>query len=138
MKLSTKGYIALVAREGKRNKAYKDTKGIWTIGIGHTGPEVVQGLVWSDEKIKEVFEKDIVWAEDAVNAVKMPLTQNMFDALVSFVFNVGASAFASSSMKKFLDKGLYVDAYFEFDRWHKPPEVTGRRDTEKAQFAEPE
>ncbi len=134
MRLSSDGANKLIVREGKRNKAYKDTKGIWTIGVGHTGPEVHEGLVWFDSDIVQAFTKDVKWAEDAVNAVKQPLNQNMFDALVSFVFNVGANAFAKSTMKRFLDVGDYKAASLEFDQWHLPPEVIGRRDSEKAQF----
>lgn len=136
MKLSERGAKLLIDREGKRNKAYKDTKGIWTIGVGHTGPEVVQGLVWTDEKIMQVFKEDVQWAEDAVNKVLAPLNQNMFDALVSFTFNVGKYAFLQSTMKKYLDVGLYKDAYDEFEKWHKPKEIIGRRDSEAAQFIE--
>ena len=134
MKTSDKGLKLLIQREGLRLKAYKDTKGIWTIGVGHTGPEVVQGLVWTETKAMEVFAKDIQWAEDAVNAVDSPLSQNQFDALVSFVFNVGASAFYNSTMKKKLNLGDYEGAAKQFDRWVIPPEITSRRMSEKAQF----
>jgi lysozyme len=133
-KLSKEGAEKLVTREGKRNKAYLDTKKIWTIGVGHTGDEVHEGLVWFDSDILQAFQKDVKWAEDAVNTVKAVLNQNMFDALVSFVFNVGATAFAKSTMKKLLDQGLYKDAADQFDQWHKPPEIIGRRNGEKAQF----
>lgn len=136
MKLSERGAKLLIDREGLKLKAYKDTKGIWTIGVGHTGPEVVQGLVWTKEKAMQVFREDVTWAEDAVNQVKAPLNQNMFDALVSFTFNVGKYAFLQSTMKKYLDVGLYKDAYDEFEKWHKPKEIIGRRDSEAAQFIE--
>jgi len=134
MKLSKEGATKLVVREGKRNKAYKDTKGIWTIGVGHTGPEVVAGLVWSEDQIIDAFLKDVAWAEKAVSGVKAPLTTNQFDALVSFVFNVGASQFARSTMKKMLDVGNYEGAARQFDRWNIPPEIIGRRMSEKQQF----
>jgi lysozyme len=134
MKTSEDGLAKLVVREGKKNKAYKDTKGIWTIGVGHTGPEVTLGLVWGDSQIMDALEKDVKWAEDAVNTVSSPLTQNQFDALVSFVFNVGATAFAKSTMKRMLNAGDYNGAGKQFDNWHIPPEITGRRDSEKVQF----
>ena len=137
MLLSNNGYVKLRDREGVRKVAYRDTKGIWTIGIGHTGPEVKQGLVWNDFKVQEAFKEDVKWAVDAVNSVTQPLNQNMFDALVSFVFNVGKYAFLQSTMKKLLDKGLYADAAKEFDKWNKPPEIVGRRMGEKAQFLTP-
>lgn len=134
MKLSYAGIDALEAREGVRTKAYKDTKGIWTIGVGHTGPEVFSGLVWTLDKVSEVFAVDVQWAEDAVNAVKAPLTQNQFDALVSFVFNIGATAFNKSTMKRMLNTGNYEGAALQFDRWNIPPEIVGRRTSEKNQF----
>ncbi len=137
MKLSKEGADALYRREGKRNKAYKDTKGIWTIGVGHTGPDIVEGLVWTDKQVMEAFLRDVAWAENAVSEVRMPLNQNMFDALVSFTFNVGEKAFRTSTMKKFLDMGLYTNAAMEFDRWHKPAEIVGRRTSERDQFLAP-
>lgn len=137
MKLSDKGAKLLIQREGKRNKAYKDTKGIWTIGVGHTGPEVHEGLVWSDAQVMEAFHADVKWAVDAVNSAKQPLNQNMFDALVSFTFNVGKTAFLNSTLLKLINKGDYKSAWEQFDRWVIPPEITGRRMQEKAQFIEP-
>jgi len=134
MKMSENGAKILIMREGLKLKAYKDTKGIWTIGIGHTGPEVVEGLVITKEKAHELFRKDVTWAEDAVNLVKVPLTQNQFDALVSFVFNVGAGAWKRSTMLKLLNVGDYVGASKQFDRWVIPIEITSRRMSEKAQF----
>lgn len=134
MKLSEEGAGLLVAREGLKLKAYKDTKGIWTIGIGHTGPEVVQGLTITREHAMVLFATDVKWAEDAVNQVKVPLEQHQFDALVSFVFNVGASAFKRSTMLKVLNLGNYTEAAKQFDRWIIPPEITGRRMSEKKQF----
>lgn len=134
MKLSPDGSEILIMREGLRLKAYKDTKGIWTVGVGHTGPEVVEGLVITKEKAHELFQKDVTWAEDTVNTVKVPLSQNQFDALVSFVFNVGAGAFKRSTMLKMLNVGDYAGAAKQFDRWVIPIEITSRRMSEKAQF----
>lgn len=134
MKLSKKGIEALILREGKRNKAYLDTKGIPTIGVGHTGPEVKLGLIWTDEQIEYALAKDVLWAEEAVNDVNCLLNQTQFDALVSFVFNIGASAFAKSTIKKLLDKGEIKLAAEQFNRWIIPKEITARRMSEKAQF----
>ncbi len=132
---SEEGRSAIALREGIRNKAYKDTKGIWTIGVGHTGPEVVEGLVWSDDKVMSTLVNDLRNAEKAVNLyVKVALTQNQFDALVSFVFNVGAGAFKNSTLLKVLNQGNYEEAANQFDRWHIPPEITSRRNSEQTQF----
>ena len=134
MRLSDVGLLKLRSREGSKNKAYKDTKGIWTIGVGHTGPEVKPGLEISEAEISRLLANDVKWAEVAVNAVAVPLNQQQFDALVSFVFNIGASAFAKSTMKKLLDKGDMAGAAAQFDRWVIPKEITGRRMDEKKQF----
>jgi len=132
--LSIDGAYKLIGREGKRNKAYRDTKGIWTIGVGHTGPEVHEGLLWSDTQIMDAFKADVKWAEDAVNSCTHPLNQHQFDALVSFVFNIGAGAWHKSTMKKLLQLGNVAAATDQFDRWRFPPEILGRRMQEKKQF----
>lgn len=134
MSLSAKGAQALIQREGRRLTAYKDTKGIWTIGVGHTGPEVKQGLVWTDAQVTAAFANDVKWAEREVDAVEAPLTENQYDALVSFIFNIGAGAFRKSTMLKLLNKGEYELAAKEFDRWVIPKEITSRRMSEKRQF----
>ncbi len=59
MKISHQGLDLLIAREGKHNAAYRDSKGVPTIGVGHTGPEVYIGLVWSDDQVETTFAKDI-------------------------------------------------------------------------------
>jgi lysozyme len=136
MKLSENGFKVLIMREGLRLKAYQDVKGIWTIGVGHTGPDVVEGLVIGELHAYDLFHLDIAWAEDAVNEnVHAPLTQNQFDALVSFVFNIGETQFVRSTMLKKLNKMDYVGATKEFDRWVIPIQVTSRRMSEKAQFS---
>ena len=109
---SDKCYSLIKRFEGLRLKAYPDpaTGGEpWTVGIGHCGPEVHQGLV-IDERIADAYlVKDTVHAADAVNSlVRVDLTQNQFDALVSFVFNCGAGAFSKSTMLRKLNEGDYV------------------------------
>jgi len=135
MKTSDQGLSAIEQREGFKTFAYKDTKGIWTIGVGHTGPEVHEGLVWTTVQVQEALRKDVQTAEKAINAgVKVELTQNQFDALVSFVFNVGVGAFTKSTMLKVLNQKNYIEAAKQFDRWVIPKEITSRRMSEKAQF----
>jgi GH24 family phage-related lysozyme (muramidase) len=135
MKISQQGVKKLEQREGKRNKAYKDTKGIWTIGVGHTGPNVYEGLAWTDQQIEDALRDDLAWAEQTVNeSVKVVLTQNQYDALVSFVFNIGATAFKKSTLLKLLNQGLYDMAAEAFLMWNKPPEIIGRRNSEREQF----
>lgn len=89
----------------------------WTIGWGHT-EGVYQGMKISKEQAQKLFEEDVAWAEDAVNKlVKVPLNQNQFDALVSFVFNIGEPNFRGSTMLRKLNKGDYDGAADEFPKW---------------------
>ena len=135
MKTSDEGLKSLEGREGKRRKAYLDTKGIPTIGVGHTGPEVYIGLAWTDQQIEDALRDDVKEAEDCINkCVTVLLTQSQFDALVSFVFNIGITAFKRSTLLRVLNTGDYEDAAACFDMWHIPKEIIGRRDSEKLQF----
>jgi lysozyme len=135
MRISDDGIKRLEVREGKRNKAYKDSKGIWTIGVGHTGPNVYEGLAWTNQQIDDALRDDLATAEQAVNiSVHVPLTQNQYDALVSFVFNVGVKAFKGSSLLKVLNLGLYDMAAAGILSWDKPVEIQGRRHQEHDQF----
>jgi lysozyme len=135
MNISAQGIELLVAREGKRNDAYQDSVGVWTIGVGHTGPEVHAGLHWTDEQVDDALVKDLERFEDAINThVKQSLEQYQFDALCSFSFNVGVGAFESSTLLKDINAGDMEAAAAQFDRWHIPPEITGRRNGEREQF----
>lgn len=135
MKTSALGLKKLEVREGKINKAYRDIKNIWTIGVGHTGPEVTGGLVWSEEQITSALAKDVVKCENAINLYCCTaLTQYQFDALVSFIFNVGVSAFSRSTLLRKLNQGDIDGAVKEFDRWHIPADIIGRRNSEREQF----
>jgi lysozyme len=90
----------------------------WTIGVGHTGPEVKYGLTWTQDQIDAQLLADVAGAAAAVNRlVKVALTQGEFDALVDFVFNLGAGAFAGSTMLKLLNAGDHAAAANEFQKW---------------------
>ncbi len=104
--------------ESCRLTAYRDVKGILTIGWGHTGPEVVEGLVWTQEQADQALYDDTMDAQDCVNAVvKVPLTQGEFDALVDFTFNAGRTAFKGSTMLALLNQSNYHGAAGEFEKW---------------------
>lgn len=98
--------LALVREhEGLRLEAYQDTSGIWTIGYGHT-EEVRPGDCISRERAEQFLKADLAKAERAVaRLVKVPLTDNQFSALVSFVFNAGEGAFAKSTLLRKLNEG---------------------------------
>lgn len=135
--ISEQGLKRLEQREGKSNKAYKDVKRIWTIGVGHTGPHVCEGLAWTDEQIDDALRDDVKIAEDCINqVVTVVLTQNQFDALVSFIFNIGTTAFRRSTLLKDLNSGNYAQADKDFEMWNIPADIIGRRKGEEQQFAQ--
>lgn len=142
MKLSAEGLRALQGYEGLRLAAYRDAGGVWTIGYGHTGPEVVEGLTWTREEAEAALARDTEWAQAAVrNDVTVPLTQPQFDALVSLVYNIGAGAFARSTLLRLLNAGDYRGAAEQFLVWNtvQGQMVTGlavRRAKERAMFLE--
>jgi lysozyme len=120
VKTSPEGIAAIRSYEGRVLRAYQDTGGVWTIGVGHTGPEVVKGLVWSKEQADAALGKDLARFELAVEAaVKVRLAQGQFDALVSLAFNIGADAFAKSTLVKKLNAGDTAGAGAQFIAWHK-------------------
>ena len=117
MQISDRGKSLIKKYEGLRLTAYKCPAGVWTIGYGHTA-DVLEGQKISEKQADEFFDKDIKQFEDAVNSlVKVPLKQGQFDALVSFVYNVGKTAFANSTLLKLLNQKKYALAGNELSRW---------------------
>lgn len=112
--------LALIKRhEGFRPTAYKCPGGVWTIGYGHTR-NVSEGDTTTLAQANDWLAEDIQSAEKAVlRYVTVPLTQNQFDALVSFTFNLGAGALAESTLLRKLNDGGYDVAANEFPRWVK-------------------
>ncbi|QIS16593.1 glycoside hydrolase family protein [Nocardia arthritidis] len=104
-------------KPGRPYYAYQDTNGIWTIGYGHTGPDVKADPDYqiTKEQAEEYLRNDAGWAQDAVRGkVKTPITQAQFDALTSFTYNLGAGAFADSDVLKLLNQGDYAGAQTAF------------------------
>ncbi len=89
---SSNAYNLIKEFEGLRLTAYQDSVGVWTIGYGHTGPDVYQGLTITQQRADELLVQDVTSSSSAVNSHNPPYdwTQNQFDALVSFTFNLGA------------------------------------------------
>lgn len=133
---STLKYI--IEEEGKRNKAYKDTKGLWTIGVGHLIRPDEQHLIHAtltDEEVEDLLKRDLEWCSEAVeSSVKVPLAQAQFDALYSLCFNIGGTAFKRSTVVKRLNSGDYEGAADAILMWNKPPELVKRRKRERELF----
>ncbi len=122
--ISDHGISLLKKWEGSSNAAYRDSGGAWTIGVGHLIKPTEQDLIGAtltNAEVDSLLRADLAWAEKAVNdAVKVNLTQNQFDALVSFTFNVGTSAFLDSTLLKRINARAEArQVSYEFMRWTK-------------------
>jgi len=137
--LSPTGIDLIKGFEGLRLKAYQDAGGIWTIGYGHTLG------VWADQSVTEtqaeqLLLNDVQGAVICVDRKVGPeITQNQFDALVSFVFNVGCAAFCGSTLLRLINAGEDTLAAQEFVKWdHAGTQVLAgllkRREAERDLF----
>jgi lysozyme len=135
MKTSEQGIKLLHGREGCVLKPYRDSVGVWTDGWGNTHGVIPNGPPITQAKADADFRRHLEAFEAAVNdAVKVPIPQHAFDALVSFAYNVGVGAFKSSTLVRVLNAGDTAGAAKQFDRWHIPAEITSRRNGEREQF----
>lgn len=132
MKLSDKGKELLINLEGLIKFEYLDSGGASTIGVGHllTKSERASGKILINdqaiaycngltlEECHVLLMQDMYLAESTINAVKLvKLTQNQFDTLVCFVFNVGETAFIKSTLLKLLNQGQYDQIPTQLRRW---------------------
>ena len=114
-----------------------------TIGFGHTGPDVTTGTVISEETAERLLVQDMGKVERALaSMVFVPLNQNQFDALCSFVFNLGAGNFRDSTLRRTLNAKDYIGCASEFTKWvfaggRKLPGLVTRRERENALFLKP-
>ena len=105
--------------EGFSPTAYMCSAGVWTIGYGTT-ENVIPGDTITEAEAKNLLAVDMLEAADAVaDLVDVDLTQQQFDALVSFVYNVGREAFRNSTLLRLLNDGNYAGAAAQFERWNK-------------------
>jgi lysozyme len=122
MNVSPEGRRVLEYFEGRRNDAYPDPatgSDPWTIGVGHTGPEVFKGLVWTDDLVDKTLSADLKKFEDGVQYLTGELPQGLFDALVLFAFNVGLGNLTESTLLRKVRAGDLSGAAGEFQRWDK-------------------
>lgn len=140
MRLSETGKDIIRNLEGLRLTKYPDGSG-FSIGYGHQiKPGENIGDKITERVADNLFQKDVLIAERIVNTlVKAPLSQFEFDALVSFVYNIGGSAFNKSTMLKYINQNRKDLAALEFDRWvyskgQIMPGLVARRNKEKNLF----
>lgn len=148
MNLGPAGLALIKEFEGCELTAYRDGGGVLTIGWGHTGRDVEEGMAITQERADELLLLDVSDAVHGVNAlVKVPLSQNEFDALVSFAYNCGtdidedtkAEGLGDSTLLRKLNEHDYNGAAKEFQKWNKDngkvvPGLTRRRLAEQALF----
>jgi len=118
LKMSPAGLSLTKQFEGCKLTAYQDQVGVWTIGYGHTGTDVKEGLTIIDDQADALLRADVAHAERNVNSQVMGvgrLSQNQFDALVDFEFNTGG--LSGSTLLKKLNAGDDEGAAKEFLRW---------------------
>ena len=142
MRMSQTGIIMLKQFEGVRLTAYKavSTDQYWTIGYGHYGVDVYDGMKITDKQAEEMLKNDLIRYENGVNeSVTVTLGQNQFDALVSFAYNCGVSALKGSYLLNLINMGKFADACEEWLLWNKSGGkvllgLTNRRKAEVALF----
>ncbi len=119
MQISDNGLSLIKKSEGLRLHVYADIKGLRTIGYGHRltpGESFPNGITAAEAEA--ILSQDVQIAEQAVERlVKVPLTQGEFDALVDFVFNLGAGRLASSTLLRDLNAGKYDAAQWQLLAW---------------------
>lgn len=139
MNYSKDGLSLTEGFEGVRLTSYQDQVGVWTIGYGHT-KGVADGMTCDQAQAEQWLLDDVAEAEAAVNhLVHIALSQEEFDALVDFTFNLGIGNFASSTLLKKLNDRDIQGAIDEFVKWDRAGgiEVAGllrRRQAEAALF----
>jgi lysozyme len=153
MKIGSDGIELIQHFESCKLKAYWDKHGaVWTIGWGSTGPDIVEGLVWTQEQADDALRAHLTKDEDAMNAALGDVTvaQNEFDALMSFLYNVGPGGRNKdglfrlrsgnpSTLWRCVLAGDRAGAAAQFGRWNRAggvvlPGLTRRRDAEAALY----
>lgn len=144
MKTSSSGTSLIREFEGFVASAYLCPANVWTIGIGTTvypnGAKVKKGDKCTQEQALEYLQHDLKSFEKTVNdSVKVPLSQNQFDALVSLAYNIGSGAFKNSTLLKKLNAKDFTGAADQFLRWNKGSGkvlkgLVRRREAERALF----
>ena len=117
MKASKQGIDFIKKHEALRLNAYLDAAGVWTIGYGHT-KTAKKGMTITKAEAEKLLVADLKTAENEINSHNLPLKQHQFDALVSFVYNVGVGNFRRSTLLKRLKANPNdPDIANQFKRW---------------------
>jgi lysozyme len=129
--------------EGLSLKAYRCPAGVLTIGYGHTGADVYEGQSITKDEALHLLADDLRKHFDAIKRmITVEVTENQCVALLSFAFNVGATNFQRSSVRKNLNRGAPLQAAESFLLWNRAggkvlPGLTRRRNAERRLFLKP-
>lgn len=124
MKISQEGIALIKKFEGCELTAYQCSAGVWTIGYGHT-KGVEKGMTISKESAEDMLVEELHEYENYINDnVTAPLSQNQFDAMVSWVYNLGPANLKASTLLKVLNAGDYDGVPAQIKRWNKAGGVT--------------
>jgi lysozyme len=141
MTLDKTGIDFLKTNEGTniingQHVAYQDDVGVWTIGYGHTGNDVYKGLKWSQAKADSTFSSQVAstYGKCVNDSIKKPMTQNQFNAMTDFTYNIGVYGFPTSQTCKKFNAGDTVGAGKAFFGWLKPRSLYSRRVKELALY----
>ena len=143
MNISVEGTSLIKKFEGCELEAYQDSVGVWTIGYGHI-KDVKQGDKINQDEAENLLEEEMPEYEGYINdMVEVSLEQCQFDALVSWVYNLGPTNLSSSTLLKVLNEGKYDEVPFQIKRWNKAggkvlEGLTRRREAEALLFQDKE
>lgn len=138
--LNKEGLDLIKRNEGCKLTAYQDVVGVWTIGYGHTGPEVHEDLVWTQEQADKQLSNDLYKFEKGLhNILDVDLNDNQFSALVSLAYNIGLGNLARSGLLNKVNREDFTGAAESFPLWNKAggkvdSGLSKRREEEKGLF----
>ena len=135
---SAAGIDLIKSFEGLELQSYRCASNILSVGYGHTGPDVREGMTITEERAEVLLKEDLKYFEAAVHElITVPLQQQEFDAIVSFTYNTGKGALSDSTFRRRINAGDDKATCFheEFPKWvngaNGPlPGLVRRRDAE--------
>lgn len=120
MRLGSRGLGLIKSFESLRLEAYQDSVGVWTIGYGHTGPEVGPGSKMTETEAEQQLRRDVAEREPAISALlRDGARPSEFDALLSFAFNLGVVRLKGSTLLMLHNQGDRLGAAKQFPLWDR-------------------
>ena len=139
MVVNERGVDIIKEFEGLRLTSYLCAAKVWTIGYGHTGPDVYQGMTITKQTAEDLLRGDLLYFEHGVDSLIETATENEFSAMVSLAFNIGLGNFKKSSVLKYHNIGKRAQAANSFLLWIKGggrqlPGLVRRRSAERSLY----